>query len=52
MGVVRKAPWEGLTGPLKRSTGLQPWALLGGSFATGYTLAKLIRWRGHGHPDD
>ena len=34
----------------KRSGGTNPWAVLGGALAAGYTLAKAIDWRGHAHP--
>jgi len=33
--------------PGKPPSGLNPWAALGGAFATGYTIAKLIDRRAH-----
>ena len=35
--------------PGQPPSGLNPWGALGGAFATGYTIAKLIDRRGHAH---
>jgi hypothetical protein len=34
----------------KTSSGPSPWAVIGGALAAGYTLAKVLDWRGHAHP--
>ena len=34
----------------RRSGGTSPWLVVGAAFAVGYTLAKLVDWRGHAHP--
>jgi hypothetical protein len=34
----------------KKGGGPSPWLVLGAALAAGYTLAKIIDWRGHAHP--
>jgi hypothetical protein len=36
--------------PRKRSTGPNPWLVVGAAFAAGYLAAKVIDWRSHAHP--
>ncbi|HEV8462227.1 MAG TPA: hypothetical protein VGQ38_16115 [Gaiellaceae bacterium] len=34
----------------KKNGGRSPWLVVAAAFAVGYTLAKVIDWRGHAHP--
>jgi hypothetical protein len=34
----------------RRAGGTNPWLVVGVALVAGYTLAKLIDWRGHAHP--
>jgi hypothetical protein len=36
--------------PKRKSRGLNPWVVIGAALACGYMLAKILDWRGHGHP--
>jgi hypothetical protein len=33
-------------------SGGSPWVVVGAALAAGYTLAKVMDWRGHAHPRD
>jgi len=35
-----------------KSGGASPWVVVGVALAAGYTLAKVMDWRGHAHPRD
>lgn len=43
--VARPKPPKG-----KRTGGPSPWLVVGAALAVGYTLAKVIDWRGNAHP--
>jgi hypothetical protein len=46
-----RAPSGPQLGPRKQAGGgPNPFAIVGGAFAAGALLAKLIDWRGHAHP--
>jgi hypothetical protein len=36
--------------PKAKGNGSSPWVVVAAAFAVGYTLAKVIDWRGHAHP--
>jgi hypothetical protein len=36
--------------PKAKKGGRSPWLAVGVAFAIGYSLAKVIDWRGHAHP--
>ena len=55
-GQPRRAPagpqLGGRPTPNRKRKGPSPWAVLGGAIVGGYFLAKVVDWRGHGHPRD
>lgn len=38
--------------PSPGKAGASPWVVVGVALAAGYTLAKVMDWRGHAHPRD
>ena len=38
--------------PPDKGGGTSPWVVVGVALAAGYTLAKVMDWRGHAHPRD
>ena len=38
--------------PKPGNAGASPWIVVGAALAAGYTLAKVMDWRGHAHPRD
>ncbi|HEX3805390.1 MAG TPA: hypothetical protein VHV52_01285 [Gaiellaceae bacterium] len=36
--------------PKQPSSGPSPWLVIGVALVAGYTLAKVLDWRGHAHP--
>lgn len=49
-GVAHAPSGPQLERPKRRRGGTNPWLVLGVAVVAGYTLAKIVDWRGHAHP--
>jgi hypothetical protein len=50
--VAPSGPQLGKRPKPKRTTGPNPFVVLGVAFAAGILIAKVVDWRGHAHPRD